>query len=429
MNGETKYIIAPDNCTGCSLCSNVCPHDAITMVWSGEGFLTPNVNLELCINCGICSNSCPAKKAPQNHQDEEAIEKVEAYGAWNATERARRESSSGGIFPELARKILEDGGCVFGAVWKDKLTVGFTKAETMDDVLSMRGSKYTMAVPGMVYREVKQELKQGRRVLFTGTPCQVAALYAYLRKPYDNLITMDIVCHGVPSRIILEKYVADAEKRTGKEVANINFRRKIDSWMRYSQTKYFTDGSEETTEKKEDPFMLLFLSDIALNKCCYNCRYAHFPRPGDLTLGDFWGVNNTHPDWPYQWGVSALLIRTETGRKAIEACGNSIVYLAVPFADIYKGQEVVYTRPDAPVHPRRSIFMQFANGCTIEDLHTLTFKPIAAARQFGLPVPSAAGPASIAAQTKAPTPVSEAKPSPVSKWRKLWLNIFKKRDK
>ena len=217
-----KYITAPTNCTGCALCANVCSRDAIRMEWSAEGFLIPKVNTESCINCGLCAKQCIALEEKPAYTDD--IESVASWGGWNKNEATHLQSSSGGIFTALAERALMDGGCVFGVVWQDKYTAVFSKAETIEGLVRMRGSKYTPAIPGKVYQEVLAELKTGRQVLFSGTPCQVHALKKYLRKPFDNLLTIDIVCHGAPSHLLLEKYVQETEARTGKIIDHVSFR-------------------------------------------------------------------------------------------------------------------------------------------------------------------------------------------------------------
>lgn len=317
------HIEAPKDCTGCALCANVCSHQAISMVWSQEGFLIPHVDEDACTHCGVCVRMCPAlRPAPPSEKLKDC--RVEAYGAWHRSSEVHRSSSSGGIFTALAEQTIARGGCVFGVIWQDKLHAVFTKAETLDELAAMRGSKYTMAIPGAVYQEVRRELKKGRRVLFAGTPCQVHALRTLLRRPNENLLTLDVVCHGVPSRLLLERYIEEAEASEGKSVQYVDFRDKRSSWLNYSQTCWFSDGSRLSHLLHEDAYMSLFLSDVLLNRCCYHCRYSHFPRQGDITLGDFWGVQELHPDWPIREGISAVLVNSERGNRALSSLNASV---------------------------------------------------------------------------------------------------------
>lgn len=337
------HIVAPPDCTGCSLCANVCGHDAIAMVWSERGFLVPQVNENVCINCGVCVKKCPALQPAPIHQDE-LKDSVPTFGAWNRDREVRMSSSSGGMFSALAELIIRQGGCVFGVVWKDRTTPVFAKAVTMDEIMPMKGSKHTMAVPMHVYREVKAELRSGRNVLFSGTPCQVNALKRYLGKEYENLLSVDIVCHGVPSHFLLERYIADAEKRTGKIVDRVTFHGKKVSWRAYDQTCHFTDGDAHSVCLGEDEYMKAFLSDVVLNRCCYQCRYAHFPRQGDLTLGDLWGADFLHPEWPIEEGISVVLANSPKGVQALELLETSIEVRPIPFHEAFQYQQSVFIR-------------------------------------------------------------------------------------
>ena len=358
-----NHITPPDNCTGCGLCANVCSKDAIRMVWSNEGFLVPQVDTEACVNCGLCVKMCPpqpeAMSAESYHDD---IDSVVAYGAWNNDEIMHQHSSSGGVFSALAENIFSTGGCVFGVVWKDKETATFAKAENMEQLASMRGSKYTQAVPNYVYREVKQELMCGRQVLFSGTACQVHALKKYLRKSYDNLLTFDIVCHGVPSRKLLQAYVKHYEKAEGKELKEIYFRFKDGNWQGYKVQKRFIDSSVLNHINSQDMFMNLFIGDKMLNKACYNCPHAHLPRPGDMTLGDYWGnLQAMHHEWPISDGIGSLVVNSEKGKSVLEKLADEgkITLHREPFRNLYNGQPRSYMRgEDAHISSQREEALQ-----------------------------------------------------------------------
>lgn len=338
-----NHITPPIDCTGCSLCANVCSRNAISMQWNNEGFLVPLVDISSCVNCGLCVKQCIALAEKPTYTDD--IDSVVSYGGWNKDKDIHQKSSSGGVFTALARKAINEGGCVFGVVWQDKLTAVFSKAETQEQLSPMLGSKYTQAKPNYVYREVKAELNSGRLVLFSGTPCQVHALKKYLRKPYDNLLTVDIVCHGTPSHLILEKYIKEEETRTGKTIDHISFRDKKDEWQRYHVTRHYTDGSHASEAFPVDIYMNMFLCDKALNKVCYNCPYAHIPRQGDITLGDYWGVEKHHSDWPMKLGISAILANTPKGNTYLQDLSNMIdLRLEVP-GNICSAQPASFIRP------------------------------------------------------------------------------------
>lgn len=352
-----KHITPPLNCTGCALCANVCSKEAICMEWNADGFLVPRVDTDVCVNCGLCVKMCPAQpdviKSTQREMD---FGDVAAFGGWNTNGEILKMSSSGGVFTALAEKVFSTGGCVFGVVWKDKETAEFAMAETPEQLAPMRGSKYVQAEPGKVYREVKAELEKGRQVLFSGTACQCYALKKYLRKSYQNLITFDIVCHGVPSRKLLQAYVKHFETILGRDVKEISFRFKDDNWQQYKVQKRFADGTLLNTLNSQDLFMGLFIGDLLLNCPCYNCPHAHLPRPGDLTLGDYWGnLQYLHPDWPIRRGIGSLIANTEKGKNTLEllAAEGKIELHREPFVNLYNGQPRSYLRLEAKIPPLR----------------------------------------------------------------------------
>lgn len=358
-----KHITPPQSCTGCGLCANVCSKDAIRMEWSKEGFLVPQVDISACINCGLCVKMCPAQPgAMDNETYADDIDAVVAYGGWNNDTDIHQNSSSGGVFSALAQHVFAERGCVFGVVWKDKETATFAKAENMEQLAPMRSSKYTQAEPDYVYREVKQELQRGKQVMFTGTACQVYALKKYLRKDYDNLLTVDIVCHGVPSRKLLQAYVKHYEQLQGKELKEVYFRFKDGNWQEYKVQKRFKDGSVLNHPNGQDLFMNLFIGDKLLNRCCYNCPHAHLPRPADITLGDYWGdLQSKHPEWPIKEGIGSVVINSEKGEIVLRmlVTNKKASLHRVHFRSVYNGQTRSYLRTSNDVTPkdRKSILL------------------------------------------------------------------------
>lgn len=331
-----NHIVAPLNCCGCGLCANVCSHKAIRMVWSELGFLIPRVDSSLCVNCGLCVKTCIAFEQPIPHSG--TPEDVHAYGAWNKDEDTQLQSSSGGVFSAVAKQIIEKGGVVFGVAWQDKYTASFVKCDTEAALPLLRGSKYTPAFTEGVYKEVKAELLKGRQVLFSGTPCQVHALKKYLRKDYNNLLCLDIVCHGVPSRLLLEQYIREKEKLSGKNVQSISFRKKPHGWVDYHVACCYEDGSETSTSHKKDIFMDIFLSDKALNYACYNCPYSKLPRQGDITVGDYWGAQDQHLDWPLEKGISAVITNTSKGSAILDSLAEVLVTKPVDYEKMIEAQ-------------------------------------------------------------------------------------------
>lgn len=252
------------------------------------------------------------------HGPPQAFDEPRAYAAWALDEAVRLNSSSGGVFTILARHILAQGGVVYGVAWNTdgELSVRHVRLDSLPELKLLNGSKYLQADPGHAYRDIKKDLKEGKTVLFSGTPCQAAALRACLKKPWDSLFIIDIACHGVPSKNLFDAYRQDYERSTGRQISCINFRDKTHGWNHYSVMKFHRDGSGSGARiYTEDLFMQAYLSDICLGEACYNCPHASGPRTSDLTLADFWGAGYFHPKWDDSRGISLLLASTPAGKN------------------------------------------------------------------------------------------------------------------
>lgn len=311
-------------CTGCMACLNACAKGALTFVKDEEGFLQPSVNADLCVECGLCERSCPEMQK-QFHQHNED---PEVYAGWNKIDR--RISSSGGAFSSIARYVLSLGGVVFGATLDEKLICKHIEVDDIDGLKKLRGSKYIQSYIGMVYKEVKKHLLCDQYVLFTGTPCQVSGLKSYLGKDFEKLITIDLICHGVPSQEIFSSYIEKMQKRLGfaekERVLNYEFRRR-DGWCE--------TPSVTTTMNKSFPlygidslYMSAFDKAAIFRKSCYTCHYAQTARVGDFSIGDFWGLG--HQGIPFKHdmtkGVSLLIVNSDKGRKVFESLGDDDIY-------------------------------------------------------------------------------------------------------
>lgn len=368
-----KYIQPPKLCTGCSLCANVCPRDVVRMIFNEDGFLEPQVDVAGCINCGLCVKSCPAQPSAISRKESDVpFDTVISYGGWHQEKLVLSRSSSGGLFSALAERVFAENGCVFGVAWQDKTTAAFFKAENMQELEPMRGSKYTQAVPNYAYREVKSELGKDRRVLFIGTSCQVHALKKYLRRPYDGLLTVDILCAGVPSRLLLSSYVNYLERVHDKELSHIDFRYKDGNWLRYKVQCIFSQGDTYEEYSENNPFMHLFLDGQILNECCYACPYTRLPRQGDITLGDYWGVQNYETDWPIAEGINSIVVSTNKGRNAItELEQKRLIELhPQPFSHLYKGQPHNYAiRKKRKTPGNRKKILATLRSQSLEDAH------------------------------------------------------------
>lgn len=310
-------IIGPENCAGCFSCYNSCPFEAIEMKESEDGFYYPYIN-EKCNDCGICQKHCPIITPIQ---PAEVYDKPKFYAGWSRDDRIRITSSSGGIFPELAKEVLERGGVVFGVAW-DGLKPVHVKIETQEDIQKLSGSKYLQSWVGLAYREVIEEAKKGREVLFSGTPCQVAALNTFFDEEIrQRVITVGLVCHGVPSMLVFRKYIEWIEKKYGKKVVSISFRDKRKGWGIYCIVLKLEDNTEivnyyynEFPFYSNDPFVDGFLKKRYLRSSCYKCPFAKIPRFEDITLGDFWGVPKELKD---KRGVSVIIANTQKGLEKL----------------------------------------------------------------------------------------------------------------
>ena len=307
------------DCMGCYACSNICPVNSISMINDTEGFWYPQVDYDKCIKCGQCRKVCPIL-------NKSSISNVlSAYACINKEESTRLESSSGGIFTLIAEQVIEDGGVVFGAGYNDDFTIEHSFIETKEDLSKFRGSKYVQSRIGNTYSQVKDFLKSDRSVLFTGTPCQIGGLKAYLGQSYDNLICVDIICHGVPSPEVWMKYVSYREQVAGSSVLRISFRRKDEGWKRFSVTFLFKDGTEYRKTLDKDLYMKAFLKDICLRPSCYACKFKTIHRQSDITLADFWGIQNILPEMDDDKGTSLIFVNTSKGREVFDQIKNKMI--------------------------------------------------------------------------------------------------------
>ena len=308
--------IQKKQCTGCAACADVCSKNCIDMSLDSEGFRYPKVNSLTCVNCDLCKSVCPAL----NGAEYDTL--AETYAVKSNDEKVRFESSSGGAFSQIAKYILNNGGIVFGAAFDDDWTVHHIAVDSEGDLRLLRTSKYTQSRMHGIYRQVKKKLKEGYKVLFTGTPCQVNALKLFLKEDYDNLTLVDFICHGVPSETVWKKYTDFIS--AGKTIQNINFRDKPESWSRYSVTVGFDDESKYSCTFNSDPYMKLFLSDYILRPACYNCPSKTPNRSSDITLADLWGAREIKDNIDDDKGLSMVILNTDKGKRVFESVSDSV---------------------------------------------------------------------------------------------------------
>ena len=317
-------IVANKKCIGCNVCSSVCPNHCISMREAKDGFEYPIIDKRECLNCKACINTCPVVNATEQKNSLSL-----SYAAYSKDEAIRMQSSSGGLFYCLAEKIIELGGVVFGATFDRDNRLVHRSCDHIDGLKSFCGSKYVQSHIGDCYYEAEKYLKDSRTVYYSGTPCQISALKHYLRKPYDNLITQDIICHGVPSPLVLKKYLNKRQSEVDSRTEMINFRNKDSGWEKYSITIGFEDDSTYQCEYSRDAYMLAFLKNLSLRESCYHCSFRSKKRESDITLGDFWGINNILPQMNDDKGTSFIIINSEIGKKLFDLIDDNIIFQSV----------------------------------------------------------------------------------------------------
>ena len=306
-------------CTGCGLCAAVCPKNAVTMQPDAEGFLQPVINPEQCVDCGLCLKGCPAEI--------EGLEQGNSsyFCCIAADEKLLLKSSSGGVFGILADYFLNAGGWICGCVYDETVKPVHLLSNKAEDIQRMYGSKYVQSECYGSFSQVKEKLTAGERVLFTGTACQVAALRGYLKKDYEKLYTAEILCHGVPSPGLLQKYVAYLEKKLGGKVLDIQFRNKErDGWGSEHRTCVVWQDKKGNVRKHRPllpAYFSAFFYGADLRHSCYSCRFAKPQRVADLTLGDYWGSWRKYRK-RFDEGISVVSVNSSKGEELAQVVKN-----------------------------------------------------------------------------------------------------------
>lgn len=356
-------ITVKEDCCGCGSCVQRCPKSCIAMVEDEEGFLYPKADESVCIDCGLCEQVCPII-----HQSEERTPKA-VYAAKNLNENIRRQSSSGGVFTILAEEVIQEGGVVFGARFDANWDIVHTYTETVAGLAAFRGSKYVQSRIGNSFQEAEQFLKNGRKILFSGTPCQIAGLHKFLRKEYPNLLTVDFICHGVPSPAVWREYLKEETARqwnskNGSKTENvhideISFRNKRLGWRKFSFTLALSGKNKHGAErhilhasnKYHNPFLKGFLRDLYLRPACHHCCAKGFNSGSDITIADFWTMNKHLPKDDDAKGYSLLFWNRNNSCDLNKSC---IELKELNIKSIRLFNSTIYRSPKA--HPNRKIF-------------------------------------------------------------------------
>jgi coenzyme F420-reducing hydrogenase beta subunit len=327
-------ILSKEYCTGCGLCANCCPHNAIEMISNEDGFLMPHINNN-CVNCGLCASKCPILSQKSGKKPVADI----CY-AVQCRDEDRFECSSGGAFKAFANYALKNGGAVCGATFnKDFTRLSHKLVKKSKELDGLFKSKYLQSEMGDVYKEIKDFLNTGKFLVFSGCPCQVAALQQYVNYEYTNLITIDILCHGVPSPVAY-RYFLNEKNPKKKLIKKVDFRDKKYGWGK-NLTIEFSDGTE-TREPYNGTYFSAFLSGLNMRECCYNCQWASKNRVGDITIGDFWGCADYRKELNDNKGTSLVLCNTKIGAEFVQKCKNDFkLFEQMAFSDVYKVSEKI----------------------------------------------------------------------------------------
>ena len=357
-------------CCGCAACVSICPKAAISMIKDETGSYFPKIDEILCINCGACQKVCDFQKKDENQFGQKVIK---AYGAASKDESLKRKSASGGMFAQLAKVCLENGGVVYGAAMlfeNDKLVVRHIQVDNINKLHLIQGSKYVQSNIGDTYHKVKKDLLAGKKVLFSGTPCQVAALKSFLKKDYENLYTVDIICHGISTQQFFQDYIDLVENKNKVKVTSFIFRDKSVGWGLDARYKYKRKGKVKSKRLyyKLSSFHNYYEKAINHRENCYYCKYSCESRVGDITLGDFWGVEKNQPDClcenggtiDERAGVSFCLINSTRGIELFDRASEFIDYVSSDFK-IISMQNDNLLRPTAIPNNRKSIMELYRN--------------------------------------------------------------------
>lgn len=297
-----------NKCCGCYACNNICPKGCISMKENYEGFWYPVVSEEFCIKCGLCKSVCPAiNDVKKDYKDKKY------YACKNKNVNTRIKSSSGGVFQALCNEVIKNNGVVFGAAFNENFEVEHKYADNLMQCESFRGSKYVQSKIGETYKQAKVFLEKGRVVLFSGTQCQIKGLNLFLRKKYKNLVTVDVVCHGVPSPLVFKKYIIKNETNFKSKISKVEFRDKTFGWKDFSLALKLKNGGKYINKFSENIYMKGFLSNLYLRTSCYKCTAKNFKSGSDISLADYWGVNKMYREFDDNKGVSLVLINTKIG--------------------------------------------------------------------------------------------------------------------
>lgn len=332
-------ITRKEDCVGCGACLDCCPKDAIYWETDSEGFDYARVDPAKCIDCSLCLRVCPLLNADRLNATNRDFGRPVALASYNTDADIRMASTSGGIFSALAEKVLDEGGFIGGAVWTEDFGACHILSDRREDLARIRGSKYFQSDATGIYKAVREALKTGRKVLICGTPCQMAGLRSFLRKDYDNLIIVDFVCGNINSPKLFRKYVESLEQRYGARMTSYHPKNKeYGGWHNFAFKATFENGAVYVRNRTDDPFTKCFIgTHVGSRPCCFECKFKQLPRVADLTIADFWGIEDVDKSWDSPMGTSLVLVNNDKGRRMYESLGDAVQSKEMPLEGAIKG--------------------------------------------------------------------------------------------
>ena len=305
------------DCTGCFACGDKCPVGAISFRYKSDGFAYPVINNWVCTQCQLCEHICPILSV------EDGYDKITSYASYAFSKP--NESSSGGMFYAIACAVIRDNGVVYGAAFSNQMKLSHVRVTQVEELRKLCGSKYVQSDCSGIYKRVQNDLKTGTKVLFSGTPCQVSGLKKFLHKNYESLYTIDLICHGVPSPGVFSDWIHYCENLRKKTVVEFLTRDNRDGWdNRFRSTLIYMDGKQEYNSMLSNLWNRVFFSELATRKSCSNCKFARLSREGDITLGDFWGVEKVSPESFNKEGVSFVQVNTDKGQAILNSISDHV---------------------------------------------------------------------------------------------------------
>lgn len=350
------HLASKIECTGCSACASICPSNCISMVEDREGFLQPRIKARDCLHCHLCEKTCPILNPKNFNRDYTS----KAIAVINKNDKVRLKSSSGGVFYAIAEWVINNGGVVFGAKFDDDYCgVYHDFCEEVENLDPLLRSKYLQSRIGQSYSKVKSFLEQKRIVLFSGTPCQISGLLRFLGSHYDNLITVDVICHGVPSPGVWKHHLEKISHNS--KIIHVNFRDKCDGWSNSHISIEFSNGARVSQGQTESSYFLGFLRNDTLRKSCYECRHRTPERESDLTVADYWGVDKLCPEMYDNKGTSTVLVHSKWGEYLIDCISDKLAVKEQTFENALKfNQGANGENPKS--HRRNTVFFYYKIG-------------------------------------------------------------------